>query len=299
MAAAIFSVSVALCLIITKLIAWQMSGSAGVLGSLADSALDLLGSMIALVGVKWAGEPADREHRYGHHKAEAMAGLAQLLLIVGSALYVLYESLKRLWQPAALEHSNVAMIVMILSLVLSIALVTVQTIVVRKTGSVAIEGDRAHYMGDLIANAGTILAIFLSARFGLLRADAIAGVAAGVFLLHAAYSIGRNVIPQLMDEEASQEVRARIADIVRSTPHVRGYHALRTRMAGNRLYLQMHLELDPEMKLRQAHEVADDVELRLLEEFPGSDILLHQDPHGEVEPHDHFGQRILSEEEAL
>lgn len=289
--AAVVSVSVALTLIISKLVAWRMSGSAAVLGSLADSALDLIGSMLAFGGVWWAAEPADKDHRFGHNKAEAIAGLAQLILITGSALFVLNESVQRFAAPEPLTSGGIALWVMVLSLALSSGLVFFQSIALRRSGSIAVEGDRAHYVGDLIANGGAIIGILLSLQFGLFRADAVAGLLAAGFLFHAAWSIGVKVIPQLMDEEIAEKDRVQIFNIAISHAEVHGIHALRTRKAGRKLYIQMHLEMDPDLRLTRAHDIADEVEMLLLAEYPEADIILHQDPFGVVEPHDEFGQR--------
>lgn len=295
LSATIAAVSVAITLIILKAGAWTLSGSAGVLGSLADSALDLAGSLLAVAGVRWAAEPADHDHRFGHHKAEAMASLAQIVLISLSAFFVLFESIRRLINPEPLNRADIAIGVMVVSVLLSAGLVLYQSWAMKKSGSLVVEGDRAHYLGDLIANAGTIIALVLAATFGWLRADAVAGILAGLFLLQAVWSIGRRAIPQLMDQEAGERVRAQVMETVLSDPEVRGAHALRTRKAGRRLYIQVHVEMDPAISLRHAHEVSDRVEAALLDRFPGADILLHQDPHGESEPHDAFGRRTDEE----
>lgn len=294
--AATLSVAVALTLVISKLVAWTLSGSTAVLGSLADSGLDLIGSAVAFLGVRWASEPPDAEHRFGHGKAEAVSSLTQIVLISGSALFVLYESIRQLISPEPLSNGGVAMGVMALSLTLSVILISVQTIAMKKSGSLAIEGDRAHYLGDVIANAGTLVAVFLAVSVGWVRADALAGILAAVFLGHAAWSIGKRAMPQLMDEELTPALREKIIAIVRADPDVMGFHALRTRRAGDRKYIQMHIELDPELTLRDAHVIADRVELALYEAFPDADIILHQDPYGDSEPHDRFGQRLDIEE---
>ncbi len=294
LAATGISISVALILIIAKLMAWQLSGSAAILGSLADSGMDLVGSLIAFAGVRWAAEPADHEHRFGHHKAEAMAGLAQVILISGSALFVLKESLVRFASPEPLAAGNLAMGVMALSLLLSIGLIAFQTVAIRKTGSLAVEGDRAHYLGDVVANAGTLLAVILAVQFGWLLADAIAGLAAAAFLGFSAMSIGRKVIPQLMDQELSDKDRDLITGLITKDEDVLGYHALRTRKAGDRVYIQLHLELRPDLTLLMAHEIAERVEASLHTAFPGADIIFHQDPHGEADAHDISEQPLPS-----
>jgi ferrous-iron efflux pump FieF len=289
------AVGVALTLIVGKFIAWQFSGSTALLGSLADSALDLLGSIVAFVGVRWAAEPADQDHRFGHHKAEAIASLLQVVLIAVSAIYISIESITRFLEPVSLNNGPLAMGVMLGSMILSAGLVAFQTLAYHKSGSLAVRGDRAHYASDLIANTGTLLALFLVYQFGVLRADAVAGFLAAAFLLHAAWGVGRQAVPQLMDQEAGEDIRQEIMSIVGTDPEVVGIHALRTRVAGRRLYIQMHVEMDPEITLEHAHEISDRVESALLKHFPGADILLHQDPAGKAEHHDAFGRRDVAE----
>ncbi len=287
--ATVVSIIVAVALIIAKLVVWRMSGSMAVLGSLVDSGMDLIASVIAFAGVRVAAEPADAQHRFGHQKAEPVAAMAQTGLITLSALFVLYESVQRFTSPQPLEYGNLALGVMVLSLVLTLALVGFQSFVLNRAESLAVDGDRAHYIGDILANIGAIVAIFLSIQFGWHHADAIAGIIAGVFLLYAAFSIYRRAVPQLMDEELSPEERSKIDQIVMADKETLGLHALRTRKAGEQIYIQLHLELDPDMTLREAHVIADRVEDELRAEFPGADVMVHQDPHGDVEPHDEYG----------
>lgn len=290
-AATLIAVLTASTLILTKLVAWLITGSATVLGSLADSGLDLLGSLIAFGAVRYAAEPADGDHRFGHEKAEPVASALQVVIITGSAMFVLIKSGQRLLHPEALHQGYYALGAMVLSLLLSGGLVAFQSLAMRKSDSLVIEGDRAHYVGDLIANFGGIIAIFLSIQYGWLRADAVAGAVAGIFLLHAAWSIVGKAMPQLMDQELSDSKREKIRAIVLADKDVRGMHALRTRKAGSRVFIQFHLELDPKLTLDIAHEIADRIELALLGSFPGADVMIHQDPHGLVEAHDHFGHR--------
>ena len=288
--ATLWSVGTALILAVTKGIAWQQSGSVAILASVADSMLDFLASCIAFIGVRMAAQPPDDNHRYGHEKAEAVSSLIQLILITGSAVFVLIEALRHLANPRPIENSGLAVSVMILSIILTVVLVTVQTLAVRKSGSMATESDRAHYVGDFLGNAGTLLAVVLAANFGLLRADGIAGLIAAGFLFWSVWEIGRRAMPQLMDEEMGEEERATIMRIALSDPDVRGVHAIRTRRAGATPYMQMHLELDPEIRLRTSHQIAERVQRRLLKEFPGADVIIHQDLHGQIEHHDEFGR---------
>lgn len=287
--ATICSVSVALILTVVKAYAWRESGSAAILGSLADSLMDLVSSVIAFIGVRKAAEPADANHRFGHHKAEAVSSLVQLVLISGSAVFVFAESLKRLVAPEAVAAPELAMGVMVFSILLTAALVLIQTIAIRRQGSLATQSDRAHYLGDFLANAGALVAVFLAANLGLLWADGVAGLVAAGFLAWSVISIARQALPQLMDEELGASDRAKILTVATADPDVMGAHALRTRQAGPVTYIQLHLEMEGAMTLEKAHLVSDRVEGALRAHFPSADILLHQDPHGQTENHDEFG----------
>lgn len=290
--ATLWSVATALVLALAKAAAWQQSGSVAILGSLADSFLDVLASVIAFIGVRMAAQPPDHNHRFGHDKAEAISSLVQLVLITGSAVFVLVESIRRLLDPQPINNSNFALWVMLLSIVLTTILVGVQTYAVRKSGSIATESDRAHYIGDFLGNAGTLFAVILAARYGLLWADGVAGLVAAGFLFWSVWEIGRRALPQLMDEELDEEDREHIAALVQADRDVLGLHALRTRRAGSTPYIQFHLELEADMTLRQAHAIADRVEAALRKEYPEADLIIHQDPHGIREAHDNFGQPL-------
>ncbi|MEM9232651.1 MAG: cation diffusion facilitator family transporter [Pseudomonadota bacterium] len=290
--ATLWSVATALVLALATAAAWQQSGSVAILGSLADSFLDVLASVIAFIGVRMAAQPPDHNHRFGHDKAEAISSLVQLVLITGSAVFVLVESIRRLLDPQPINNSNFALWVMLLSIVLTTILVGVQTYAVRKSGSIATESDRAHYIGDFLGNAGTLFAVILAARYGLLWADGVAGLVAAGFLFWSVWEIGRRALPQLMDEELDEEDREHIAALVQADRDVLGLHALRTRRAGSTPYIQFHLELEADMTLRQAHAIADRVEAALRKEYPEADLIIHQDPHGIREAHDNFGQPL-------
>ncbi|WOI52040.1 cation diffusion facilitator family transporter [Parvularcula sp. LCG005] len=286
------SVGVAATLAVIKGIVWIESGSVAILGSLADSLLDLVASVIAFFGVRMAAQPPDHNHRFGHGKAEAISSLVQLVLLTGVAVFVFIEAVQAVMNPEPIQQAGAAKAVMIVSIVLTAILVSVQTYAVRQSASMATESDRAHYVGDFLGNAGILLAVILSANFGILWADGAAGLAAALFLGYSVIDIGRRALPQLMDEELDADERQRIQEIVQGDPDVQGAHALRTRQAGNVRYIQMHVELDPDLSLRVAHKISDRLEAKLLMAFPGADVILHADPHGHVEPHDVYGQRL-------
>ena len=278
-AATLAAVLVALTLLLAKLWAWRVTGSAAVLGQAADSGLDLVGSLVAFGAVRYAAMPADDDHRFGHQKAEALSALFQSLVIAASAILVAAESVRRLIEPRPITEPGLAAWVLAGSAAASVALVAFQTQALRRSGSLVVEGDRAHYLGDVIASLGALAAVLLAAR-GLLWADALAGLAAAGFLLWSVREIAGRAFPQLMDQELPEADRARILALVEAEPGVLGHHALRTRRAGRRRYVQLHVELDPDMRFADAHAIADRVERSLEAAFPDADVIVHQDPHG-------------------
>lgn len=283
-------VGVGLTLVAAKTWAWLASGSVAMLGSLADSGLDLVASTLIFSAVLYARAPADHDHRFGHAKAEAVAALVQVVLILMSALFVAVQSIQRLIAPAPVEHSAEALFVIAVSVALTIALTVFQTFALKRTGSVAIEADRAHYMSDLAGNLLVVGAIIASAQFGWHRADAVAGLLTAAFIGYAANGVFRNAFPQLMDQELPDEDRRAIAETVLEDGAVEGLHALRTRRAGAEIFIMFHLELDPEMPLKRAHAIAEAAERRLRARFPHADIVIHQDPAGLRERHDAYGR---------
>ena len=282
------SVSVAFTLVIIKLGAWLLSDSVAVLSSLIDSALDAVASLVTLFAVHHALTPADREHRFGHGKAESIAALGQAAFITGSAIFLLFESGNRLLRPAPVDHGNLAIAVMGISVALTFALVRLQLYVVHRTGSLAIGADSIHYKADLLVNVGIIASLVLSTRFGVPVADPLIAIAVAGYILYSAWHIGREALDSLMDHELSEHDRARIGSIVEAHSEVKGLHDLRTRMAGTKPFIQLHLELPGDMTLHDAHIISDQVEAELLAEFPDGEIIIHQDPEGINEKMDIF-----------
>lgn len=292
--ATLWSVVTAFTLVVTKAIAWQQSGSVAILGSFADSLLDFVSSGIAFIGVRMAAMPPDENHRFGHGKAEAVSSLVQLVLITGAAVFVLVESVRSLMSPEPIEHSQMAVSVMLVSIFLTTILVAVQTYAIRRSGSLATESDRAHFIGDFLGNSGTLLAVILAANFGLLWVDGVAGIMAAGFLFWSVWQIGKRALPQLMDEELDEEARRRIEHLVLTDPLIHRVHALRTRKAGRTAYIQLHVELDGGLTLYRAHQIADAAERRLRKAYPGADVIIHQDIFGQFERHDEFGHQPVA-----
>lgn len=272
------SVSVALILILAKSGAWALSGSVAMLSTLMDSVLDALASLVNLFAVRHALTPADREHRFGHGKAEPLAALAQAAFISGSAIFLLVEAGKRLYEPRPLEATGLGIGVMAFSIVLTLLLVRYQRYVISQTKSLAISADSLHYFGDLLVNAAVIVALLLSSQLGLYWADPVFGLGIAAYILWNAWQIASGALDMLMDRELEPDERKQIAEIVKHQPEVRGLHDLRTRSAGPHKFIQLHLELDGNMSLWRAHEIADAVEAELQAAFPEAEILIHQDP---------------------
>ncbi len=274
------AVCVALSLIAMKAGAFIITGSVAMLATLFDSVLDMAASVLNLFAVRAALTPADHDHRFGHGKAEAMAGLGQATIIVLSALYILWEAGGRLIEPEPVSSSGIGIVVTVIAIALTLALVAYQTRVVRQTNSLAIAADSIHYKGDLLMNLAVIAALALSVFPGFVWADPVFGILIAAFIAYSAWQIANQSVQQLMDQELPEEEREKIRSLILGDKDVQDMHDLRTRMAGNKLFIQFHLELDGDMTLTHAHEVADRVEDVVREAFPGSEVLSHQDPAG-------------------
>lgn len=277
------AVAVAMVLITAKVVAWALTDSVSVLSSLLDSLLDVAASLVNLVAVRHALVPADDEHRFGHGKAEAVAGLVQSAFIAGSALLLFSEAVHRLWNPVPLENGTIGIAVMALSMVLTFALVQFQRYVVRRTGSVAVGADRLHYMSDFMLNGGVMCSLVASMWLDTWIVDPVCGLAIGAWILRGAWTIGRDSLDHLMDRELPDETRARIVAIARAIPDIKDVHDLRTRANGSSIHVQLHLDMDGTLTLNRAHAAADAVEAAIEAAFPGADVIVHMDPENVVE----------------
>jgi ferrous-iron efflux pump FieF len=282
--AAMASLAVSALLVILKTFAVFASGSVAVLASFADSALDLFTSTLNLFAIRSALTPADAEHRFGHGKAEPLAGLAQGAFIAGSATFLLFQAADRLIAPQPVARGPMALAVMVFSTVCAIGLVMYQRTVVARTGSLAIGADKIHYLGDIATNVGVIVAIALAWGLGWKAADPVIAILVAMVLIGSAWGVFRQSYDQLMDRELPDSDREKIVAIIRAHDEVRNVHDLRTRAAGVHAFIQFHIELDPKMSLMRAHEVSDEVEHRLCAAFPHAEVIIHQDPLGVEAP---------------
>jgi ferrous-iron efflux pump FieF len=264
-------------LILIKLIAWLITGSASILATLTDSLMDVAASGINLLAIRYATQPADAEHRFGHGKAESLAGLAQAAFISGSGSLLVANGINELLHPKPLSGLAVGIWVMASSIIITLVLVGFQRWVIRKTQSVAIKADSLHYRGDILMNGAVLVALLLS-RAGWFWADGVFAVGIGLYLIRGALRIGQEAVQALLDHELPAEDKQRILAEAMAAPGVRGVHELRTRQSGPVVFLQLHLELDDQLRLIEAHGIADQVESRLQKLYPNADIIIHQDP---------------------
>ena len=285
------SLAVAAVLIVVKFAAWLATGSVAVLSSLVDSALDAIASAVNFIALRHALQPADREHRFGHGKAEAIAGLAQSAFVAGSALFLTVESVSRLIRPQEIAYGGAGIAAILLSMVLTFALVRFQSFVVARTGSTAIGADSLHYRADLLVNAAIVGALAAATWLDTSPIDPLVALLVAGYILRSAWAIMRTALDGLMDRELPDADRARIVAIVRSHPEVRGVHDLRTRRAGIQPFVQLHLALDGSMTLLEAHTVSDRVEAAIVAAFPGAEVIVHQDPEGIAEPMPDYARR--------
>lgn len=281
--AAVASVGTALLLLGLKAAAAWQTGSVAMLGSLADTALDLIASLVTLFGVRVAAQPADREHRFGHGKAEALAALVQVGLISVSALMILWRAVERLGEGKATAEAELGIAVSGIAIAATFGLLAYQRHVIRRTGSVAIEADHVHYQSDLLLNLSVIAALVLDQYLGLAGADPLFGIAIALWLAWGAYGASSRAIDQLMDKEWPEEERRRLLELAARHPELRGLHDLRTRTSGADDFVQFHVWVDGAMTVREAHRVVERMERTIEAEFPGCEVLIHLDPEGQID----------------
>lgn len=282
--ASALSVGVALLLVLVKLYTLILSGSLSVLASMTDSGLDLIASLITFFAVRYAKTPPDKEHPFGHGKAEAFSALFQAGLVFASAALVMQDCVRHLLHPQPLRHEGLAVGVLVVSILLTLALVAFQNMTLRATQSVAVSADRMHYLTDLITNLIALVGV-VAAILGFPVLDAAAGFIMAGWFVWGAVQVLREAASHLMDEAMGDDEVARIRDLVLEDKAVLGVHELRTRLAGPYIAVQMHVELSPRLSLSDAHRIIIAAENRLLSAYPHADILIHADPKGEAEPH--------------
>jgi ferrous-iron efflux pump FieF len=282
--AGVASVAVALILVALKLWALVETGALSIAASLADSAMDLIMSLGAAAAIVYAARPADEDHAFGHTSAEDLAALAQSAFIMVSAGLIGWAAALRLASdmPPQLASERQGLVVMVISIVLTLALVWWQGRVARRTGSKVVAADRLHYLGDLLPSLGAILALWVSSRYGIGSVDAVVALLAAGVMAVGALRIGKDAWDALMDRAADPAILDGIAAIARDWPGVRGFHDLKTRRAGSRVFVNLHIELDGDQSLREAHDIGAGLRRAILAAYPQADVIIHKDVHGEA-----------------
>jgi ferrous-iron efflux pump FieF len=281
--AAMASIAMAVILIGLKTWAAYETDSTAMLGSLADSGLDLVASLVVLLGVRIAAQPADYDHRFGHGKAEALASLVQVIIITISAIFIGLRAIQRLLAGAQTSAAELGIGVSIVAIVLTVALITYQRHVVKRTGSLAIGTDRLHYSSDLLLNGSVILALGLDQYAGLTGADAVFGLLIALWLMWGAWNASSHALEQLMDREWPDELRERFLAATKEYPELAGLHDLRTRSSGTHYFAQFHVWVPADWTVKEAHDRLDAAEEALQKRFPNTEILIHVDPEGQTD----------------
>ena len=281
--AAIASVTMALFLSVLKIYAVWHTGSVAMLGSLADTILDVIASVITLLGVRWAAMPADDNHRFGHGKAEALAALVQVILITISALGIAWRAVDRLTSGAPTEGLELGVGVSLVAMAATFALLAYQRHVIRRTGSVAIHTDNVHYQSDLLLNLSVIAALVFDQMFGWRLADPLFGFVIAAWLLYGAWRAASTSVDQLMDREWPEAERDAFLAATRDYPELAGLHDFRTRTSGAHRFAQFHVWVPADWTVREAHDRLDECEESLQTRFPGTEIIIHLDPEGHTD----------------
>lgn len=279
--AALASVATACFLLVLKGIASWETGSVAMLGSLADTGLDLIASIVTLYGVRLAATPADKDHRFGHGKAEALAALFQVTLIAASAVGIGWRAILGMQAVVPIRSANIGIVASIMAIVATILLVAYQRRIIRRTGSIAILADNVHYQSDVALNISVIVALVLEQFVGLRGADPFFGLLIALWLAYGAFRASNGAIDQLMDKEWPEEERAQFILVAAQHPAIRGIHDFRTRRSGSHDFAQFHINVAPDMTIATAHAVMDAIEAQIHETFPHVEILIHVDPEGE------------------
>jgi ferrous-iron efflux pump FieF len=281
--AALASVSLALVLLVAKAWAAYATDSTAMLGSLADTALDVIASLTTLLGIRIAAIPADRDHRFGHGKAEALVALAQIVLITASAIGIAWRATDRLLHGAETQALEAGIAVSLLAIASTFALLWYQGQVIARTGSVAIKTDNVHYKSDLMLNGAVIVALLLDQALHLHGADAFFGVAIALWLMWGAWRASSEAVHQLMDREWPEDERRAFLDAAAAYPELSGLHDLRTRKSGTLRFVQFHVWVPGQWTVQEAHDRLDAAEEQLQHQFPGTEILIHVDPEGQTD----------------
>lgn len=285
--AGLASIAVVTLLIVIKTIAYLVSFSASILASLVDSVTDAAVSVMSFMAIRESLKPPDKNHRHGHGKIEGLAAVLQGIFIAGAALFLGIEAIGRLANPQPVGAYGLGVAVMVVSIILSVLLVVYQQRIMRNAPSLAVEADRAHYASDIAINGGVIAALALQYFGAPVWVDAVFALCVAMMLSRTAFKVGRKGIDMLLDHELPKETREQIKEIILNDRRVHSVHDIRTRASGMNIHISFDIEVDDTLTLKAAHDIAVDVELELLKEFPNAEIMIHVDPLGDTYDHRH------------
>jgi ferrous-iron efflux pump FieF len=277
--AGVVAISVASFLVLIKLFAWIQTDSLSIFSSLIDSSLDVATSLINFLAISYALKPADEDHPYGHESIEDIVGLVQASLIFGSAFFICYEGIQRFIDPVAVEENLLGIQIMLVSILLTTALVIYQKIIIKRTKSLVVESDSAHYVSDIFSGILIIISLFLTKNSALYFLDPLLGLLIAGFISYSAYGIGKRAFDNLMNKEISAEDKGKVIALIEANKNHNGFHDFKTRCSGNKIFIQFDLELDGNLSLQRAHDISDEVMADIMNLYPNSEVVIHFDTH--------------------
>ncbi|PZP56469.1 MAG: hypothetical protein DI586_03500 [Micavibrio aeruginosavorus] len=278
------TIGLVIVLIFAKTVAYVFSGSASVLSSLVDSISDIGMSLMTWLSIRWSLKPADEDHRHGHGKIEGVSALFQAAVLTGSAVFLLFTAIDRFIEPQKMTDHLYALMLMFLSVLMSLVMTYVQNQAQKETGSLALEADKAHYSTDVWMNGAVMIVVFFDyMKWAPMWLDTAATALIAALFAKTAYCIAVKALDMLMDREVEPETKARIFKIVTSPQEVKGVHDLRVTRSGMKMFVSFDMEVDANLLLWSAHEIAQEAEYRILKEFPNAEILIHLDPEGDTD----------------
>lgn len=277
-AASVASIATALSLIVLKLVTFLLTGSMAILSSLFDSIQDSMTSIVNFFAVKHASEPADKEHRFGHGKAQALGAMTQGFIIAAASIFLLKESIHRLMEPQPISEIGLGIGITLFALVATFVLITFQKFVIKKTNSLSIRADMAHYTGDIMMNVGVIVSMLMAYYLKWTFVDALFGIMVAGYLFIVVYQIIKEAITILMDAELSDSFRKKIKTMTLSFPEVKEIYQLKTRQSGNCIFVQFCVSLDKKITLEQAHDITDKIESALTKTDSNIQVIIHPEP---------------------
>lgn len=270
---------VPIALFILKALVGFVTMSMSVLASAVDSLMDVFSSSIAVAAVRTAEMPADKNHPFGHGKAEPIAGLVQSFFILISVVFLIYQSFKKIINGYALMEEGLGIVMMIVGIASSIFLATFMRRVAKQTDSTVVSALALNFGADVWTNAGVLLALGLEKWGAVRNADPILSILISLYIAVSAIRIAQHSISQLMDKTLPEDTIAIIDECIKSyAPEVKGYHKLRTRSVGYTKEIEFHIEIDSNLSFQKAHEVTEVIIADIERKIEGSRVIAHSDP---------------------